>query len=107
MQTNPYQSTSHWIQSGKGLMPDFECLGGRREKGGSIGSQWVGSASSSVDCSHPLKSEVGVAFDVSVIQSTKAPKHLPTSSHVRSPKTIATLGMQPTASERLGFRIQS
>ena len=29
---------------------------------------------SPVDCSHLLKSEVGVAFEVSVIQSTKAPR---------------------------------
>jgi hypothetical protein len=41
-------------------------------KRGSVGSAWVGSGSSSVDCSHLLKSEVDVIFDVSL---NKAPKH--------------------------------
>ena len=46
-----------------------------RGKGGSAGLKWVGARSLSVDPSHLLKSEVGVAFDVGVIQSTKAPKY--------------------------------
>jgi hypothetical protein len=85
-----------WLQ----MVPTGEDLNGEDRKVLTAGSflhdipgarswpKWVGPGSLSVDCVRPLKSETGVVFDVSVIQSTKAATFLPILSKRAAPAAV-------------------